>query len=690
MYHAGRKRIGGWKIKMKNMKLALKISSIVIFILTLGLMGLWQAVNIKVSSLMKAQILTEMEEAVKTRCEIVEQYVQSAEAYVIGYAQALELKEALLRPEDSGAVADAQHFTENYARVNKNLENVYLADYGTTVLASYVTAPIGRTLREGEGLRQLRDEVFDSHEIWNVGIMESLSTGRQVVSLYYPIFEGEEPLGYVGGAIYSEDLRDTLNHLSETDGDSQTEYMLLDAAAGTYIFCAAEDRIGTDIGEDRIREVMELAKAGDGFYEYRQDGREMMAVYRYMPERDWVFAALLDGETAYAPIRKLTVVLLGICLAILLGISLCVWGAGKLIAGDIVKVSRIIKEIGTLDLTLKDKLDGYVFRRDEVGMMAKATLYLADAVSGAVRLIKEKNAEVMETSGTLRSGVNVAGDAVEIVENAVSEIAGSATKQAGDTQQATQCVLHIGEIIEKTMDETERLNANTGSLRQTSDEMRSTVQALSGANRDTEKAMEEIGARILSTNEFAGTIKAFSQLIAEIAERTNLLSLNASIEAARAGEQGRGFAVVAGEIQKLAEQSNHSAKQIDHMISTLLSESGRAVDTMTGVKGVLSEQSRQLSHTEELFMKIYREFEVVNQSVASIYDSVRSMDRERLAVVEIVQNLSCIAEENAAGTQETLASTELVKGMVKDIMDVSERLFAAYGEMEKSVGGFLV
>ena len=44
MYHAGRKRIGGWKMKMKNMKLALKISSIVILILTLGLMGLWQAV----------------------------------------------------------------------------------------------------------------------------------------------------------------------------------------------------------------------------------------------------------------------------------------------------------------------------------------------------------------------------------------------------------------------------------------------------------------------------------------------------------------------------------------------------------------------------------------------------------------------------------------------------------------------
>ncbi len=199
---------------MRNMKLAVKISSIVIIILTLGLIILWQAINARVSSLMKEEILKEMNDAVETRSEIAEQYVRSAEAYIIGYGQSLELQEALMEPGNVQAAEKAQQFTDNYALVNQNLENVYLADYNSTVLASYVKGPVGKTLREGDALQQLRNEVFDSHEIWNTGIMASLSTGEQVVSLYYPIFDGETPLGYVGGAIYSKNLRETLTSLT--------------------------------------------------------------------------------------------------------------------------------------------------------------------------------------------------------------------------------------------------------------------------------------------------------------------------------------------------------------------------------------------------------------------------------------------------------------------------------------------
>ncbi len=220
--------------------------------------------------------------------------------------------------------------------------------------------------------------------------------------------------------------------------------------------------------------------------------------------------------------------------------------------------------------------------------------------------------------------------------------------------------------------------------------MRNTVKALSTVNRSTEKTIEDISAQILSTNEFAQKIKDSSQLIATIAEQTNLLSLNASIEAARAGEQGKGFAVVAGEIQKLAEQSNNSAKQIDSTISTLLCESDKTVFSMNETKKIILEQSRQLSHTEDMFMKIYQEFEILNQKVTAIYNFVKEMDKERLAVVEVVQSLSLIAESNAAGTQETLASMDLVREMIKDTLDISQSLIATYNEMEKSVSGFSV
>lgn len=676
--------------KMKNMKLAVKISSIVIIILTLGFILLWQAINARVSSLMKEEILTEMNDAVETRSEIAQQYVRSAETYVIGYGQSLELREYIIEPNRDKAAQRAQKYTDEYALVNQNLENIYIADYNSTVLSSYVKGPIGQTLREGEALQELRDNVFCSHEIWNAGIMASPSTGEQVVSLYYPIFDGDTPVGYAGGAIYSRDLRETLTSLTDKSGSTQMDYMLLDTKNNTYIFCDNEDKVGTEIEEENILKIMETAQVEKGFYEYLEDGKEMMAVYQYIPERNWVLAAVVDCAQIYAPICELRTELFFICLMILIVISLCVWAAGWLIAKDIVNISHIVEEIGTLDLTLKSRLHRYTARRDEVGMIAKATLYLTDSIGQAVGLIKEKNSDFMETSDNLYQGVNITKDAVENVEKAIGEISGGAVQQADETQQAAKSVVNLGEIIKKALEGTEQLNENAGNIQHTNNDMRDTVKALTEVNRSTEKTIEEIGAQILSTNEFAQKIKDSSQLIASIAEQTNLLSLNASIEAARAGDQGKGFAVVAGEIQKLAEQSNNSAKQIDSIISTLLGESDKTVASMRETKNIILEQSRQLSHTEDMFMKIYQEFEILNRNVTVIYNFVKEMDQERMSVVEIVQSLSLIAESNAAGTEETLASMDMVREMIKETLDASQNLIETYNEMEKSVSGFSV
>lgn len=677
---------------MKNIRLAAKISIIISVILAIGLIALWKITDTQVSSLMREQVLQEMNDAVSTRSEIVEQYVQAAESYVIGYGQSLELKEALLKPNDASIVATGQSYTENYAAVNGNLENVYLADYNSKVLISYVKGPIGVTLREGDSLQQLRDAVFDSEEIWNTGIMASPSTGMQVVSMYYPIYNGGKPVGYVGGAIYAEELRNTLNALQESE-DNKTDYMLLDAASGAYIFCADEEKIGAAVEEENILKVIENASANKeqaGYCEYTENGKKMLAVYEYMPNRDWVLVIMTENDVAFASINQMSVMLIILCVVVLVVISAVVWLVSGLIARNIAKISRIITELGTLDLTVRHKLDEYVSRKDEVGMIANATLHLTEAMGDAVKLLKERNEELSEASKNLMSGAQVTKGSVENVEKAINEIADSTAQQATDTQQAAESVLHIGETIETTMEEAEALSKYTGNIQQTSEGMRSTVRALSEVSGNTEKAIEEISAQTLSTNESAMKIKDAAQLITSIAEETNLLSLNASIEAARAGEQGRGFAVVANQIQKLAEQSNDSAKFIDNIINTLIEDSGKAVNSMHEMKNIMLEQSKQLSNTEEQFQEMYQDIEVTKQSVNSIYNTVKSMDQERMTVVEVVQNLSAIAQANAASTQETLASTELVNDMVKDISDVSNQLVNVSGAIEKGVGRFTV
>ncbi len=680
---------------MKNLKLATKISIIVITILTIGLVIVWKSTDVNVSSVMKDQIVDEMNDAIKTRSKLIKQYIDSTEAYLIGYAQAPVLKQALLHPDDAGAAANAQEFTKNYGKENSNLENVYLGDYNTKVLASFVEGPIGKTLREGEALKVLRDTLFASNEtnMWNTGVMASLSTGKQVVSMYYPIYNDGEPLGYVGSAVYSEDLKNTLDALAEETGN-KTDYLLLDAAKNTYIFCGDEEKIGGPIEEKNISEVIGLAKnekaSGEAVYEYKENGKGKLAVYEYMEDRDWVLMVLTDQDEAFATVHHLSLVLLILCAILLVLISLAVWFAGCLIAKDIKKVAAIIQEIGTLDLTLRSKLKKFGSRKDEVGMIAKATQFLTDTVSDAVVVIKEKSVELLDTSGTLHSGADVTKGSVENVEKAIHDIAESTIQQAEDTQQAVQSVLHIGDTIEKTMSETETLSEYTGSIQKTSEEMRGTVRGLSKVNRNTEKAIDEISAQTLSTNQSAMKIKDAAQLITSIAEETNMLSLNASIEAARAGEQGRGFAVVASQIQNRAEQSNDSAKLIDSIIVTLIEDSNKAVETMLKMKDIMLEQSKQLSHTEDQFSEIYENIEVTKQGVTSIYDTVKNMDEERLMVVELVRKLSEIAADNAAGTQEILASTEMLEGMVKDVSEASEQLVSVSDNIEKSVSGFTV
>ena len=247
---------------MKNLKLATKIGIVVITILTIGLIIVWKSTDVNVSSVMKDQIIDEMNDAIKTRSKLIEQYISSTESYLVGYAQAPVLKEALLHPEDAGAAANAQNFTKNYGKENPNLENVYLGDYNTKVLASFVEGPIGKTLREGDALRVLRDTLFAKKEtnMWNTGVMASLSTGKQVVSMYYPIYNDGEPLGYVGSAVYSEDLKNTLDALAEETGN-KTDYLLLDAAKNTYIFCGDEEKVGGPIEEKNISEVIEIGRA---------------------------------------------------------------------------------------------------------------------------------------------------------------------------------------------------------------------------------------------------------------------------------------------------------------------------------------------------------------------------------------------------------------------------------------------
>lgn len=679
-------------IVMKNVKMAAKISLISIVILAIGLVGLWFAANRQMTKVMEESIIQQLNNSVEMQAEIVRNYVDKAETYLIGYAQAPIMSDALRDTSDETGKAGLQEYTDAYAETGDNLENIYAADYNSTVIASRVQGVIGVTLREGDALKQLQDAL--SKGMYNTGIMASKSTGAQVISMYYPVNDKDgQPLGYVGAAIYAGNLRDTLNGLAGVQEGSN--YLLLDSASGSYIFCPEDEMIGTAVENEDILNIIEQAKnAGNQArsFEYVDSvtGKKTISAMYYMEERDWVLVALTDWDIAFAPVNMLSLTLAILCLTVLVIISFAIWFSVMMIARALSGEAAIIQEIGTLDFTGRQRLERYCGRKDEVGMIASAMKVLVDAMYSVVAGLKEKSRELQKTAGEMSENSASTSDAIRNVETAIQEISQGAGSQATETTNASERVIHIGNQIAETKEKSSRLSGVAERINHSSEEALQTLQILVKINEKAKAAVEQINRQTLNTNDSVLKIRDAAQLITSIAEETNLLSLNASIEAARAGEQGSGFAVVAGQIKKLAEQSNDSAKYIDKIIEALLEESSCAVQVMDEVKEIMMKQSEHLAETKDCFGEVSHNVEVTQSEISNIDYTISNMDKERGSVIDVVQSLTAIAEENAASTEESLASTEMVNGMIKEVAEVAKALEELADDIEKDISIFRV
>ncbi|MDE7297370.1 MAG: Cache 3/Cache 2 fusion domain-containing protein, partial [Lachnospiraceae bacterium] len=617
--------------------------------------------------------------------------VNQSEAYLVDYAQASELLRLFENPGSETAARELQEYTERYAAVGENLENIYASDWNSTVVASRAQHMIGVTLRQGESLAQLQAGL--SRGMHNAGIMASQASGLQVISLCYPVKNADGvPVGYVGAAIYASGLRDNLNELyGETSGN---QYMLLDAAAGLYIFCPQDELIGTAIEDEDHLEILRRAKGAKGAssYEFKdtESGREMISVMHYMEDRDWVFVVLTDRADAFAPISRLLGMVVLLSLLVLVVVSAVVWVCVAALAKDIHREAEIIQELGKLDFTKKEKLGIFIGRGDEVGMIAGATKALVDSIHTVLLKLREQSGELQRTSREMSDNSNSTSNTLRSVESAIQEISSGALSQASETEKASESVVRIGDQIKEAKSRSTELDAVAARISISGNQALGTLQTLVEINRRARAAIEKINEQTISTNESVLKIKDAAELITSIAEETNLLSLNASIEAARAGDQGRGFAVVADQIKKLAEQSNSSAQFIDNIIISLLEESSEAVKVMDDVREIMEQQSGHLTMTEDRFNEVNRDIEITKNGISGISSSITNTDSEREGVVDAVQSLTAIAQENAAGTEESLASIGMVNTMVQDVAEAANQLAQLSDTIDQNIRIFTV
>lgn len=179
-------------------------------------------------------------------------------------------------------------------------------------------------------------------------------------------------------------------------------------------------------------------------------------------------------------------------------------------------------------------------------------------------------------------------------------------------------------------------------------------------------------------------------MIRNIAEQTNLLALNAAIEAARAGDAGRGFAVVADEIRKLAEDSNKFTKEIEEIVAELIDKTNSAVTTMQEASVLMTAQTEGVEVTKTKFEGISTAIEKTKEALGMMNQTGEAMNLKKDEMIDIIQNMSALSEENAAGAEQASASVQEQTSSMEQIAEASEELAKLAEEMQRGIARFKI
>lgn len=259
----------------------------------------------------------------------------------------------------------------------------------------------------------------------------------------------------------------------------------------------------------------------------------------------------------------------------------------------------------------------------------------------------------------LRDGSNRLAETVK----SVREYAGQVASGAEETTSSTASVSSTASDMFNRVKEIARHTDSVASFMAGSREHLQAVNENMVEIAEKEKSSVEI---IEKLNRQAGEINKITELITDIADQTNLLSLNAAIEAARAGSSGSSFAVVAGEVRALAEKSAAAAAEIENIVFSITSSSREAAGIINDNNQKIQQETNQIS---TLYQQMEENLTFINEFLQHVND-IPAMVND---IAEAVKNIHATAEETSSSMQVVEDTVATVEGMVADLESMASK-----------------
>lgn len=209
-----------------------------------------------------------------------------------------------------------------------------------------------------------------------------------ILSMYYPIFEGQDCIGYVGAGVYASRLMDVLLDLN-IEGLPNSEYVFLNVDTGTYLYHEDESLLNTQTTDTGYQEILQKIKADGstqaGTYSYRdENGVTQLVVYKYLKDRNWVFMVRDNASEVYQEVGTVRITVGILCAAVtamILVVTLIIlYREGK----ELMIMEHAIRRLGNLELSAGQELESFYGRTDEIGMIAQTIHHVCDCLQKTI------------------------------------------------------------------------------------------------------------------------------------------------------------------------------------------------------------------------------------------------------------------------------------------------------------------
>ncbi|MDD4113408.1 MAG: methyl-accepting chemotaxis protein [Herbinix sp.] len=350
------------------------------------------------------------------------------------------------------------------------------------------------------------------------------------------------------------------------------------------------------------------------------------------------------------------------------------------------KINSVLRRAAKGDLSVQLESG----RKDEFGVLSAEVQATVNNMKQLIQQVRTLSLEVSQSSSNVSQASEAFLKSSGDISRAMNEIEQGVNQQALEAEQCLVQMDTLNKKIELVSDNTrdiemiadntkERVNEGTIISDKLNEQTSSTINITIAIIKEIEKLAEK-----------SSSISKIINVINDIANQTNLLSLNASIEASRAGEYGRGFAVVASEIRNLAEQSKSSVNNIKQIIGSILEDTTSVVETARSVENVLKLQESAVKNTTDSYHDINESVEKLVVFLKQIAENVDSIDETRVITLASVENISAVLEEIAAASNNVSNTSDEQLKSVETLNESAVNLDSHTGKLASEIQKFKV